>query len=128
MTTSRALSIVPEPEPRPVKLSFRGVGKSFTTGTGTEVAVLDDVTFDVRAGEFVCLIGPSGCGKSTILNLLAGLDTPSAGTVWSGPMPARLRWMVARSSSPDPIVRCSSRTRRSSPGSACERTSSTRSG
>ena len=81
MTTSRALSIVPEPQPRPVKLSFRGVGKSFTTGTGTKVAVLDDVTFDVRTGEFVCLIGPSGCGKSTILNLLAGLERPDAGEV-----------------------------------------------
>jgi len=43
--------------------------------------VLDDVTFDVRAGEFVCLIGPSGCGKSTILNLLAGLERPDAGEV-----------------------------------------------
>ena len=81
MTTSRALSIVPEPAPRPVKLSVRGVGKSFTTGSGTDVAVLDDVSFDVRTGEFVCLIGPSGCGKSTILNLLAGLDRPDAGEV-----------------------------------------------
>ena len=81
MTSSRALSIVPDPVERPVKLSFQGVGKSFTTGSGTRVAVLDDVTFDVRTGEFVCLIGPSGCGKSTILNLLAGLDQPDVGQV-----------------------------------------------
>jgi NitT/TauT family transport system ATP-binding protein len=92
MTTSRALSIVPEPQPRPVKLSFRRVGKSFTTGTGTEVAVLDDVTFDVRTGEFVCLIGPSGCGKSTILRILAGLETPTSGEAYvDGKAPAELR-------------------------------------
>ena len=45
------------------------------------MAALEDVTFDVRTGEFVCLIGPSGCGKSTILNLLAGLERPDAGEV-----------------------------------------------
>ncbi|MGZ5291415.1 MAG: ABC transporter ATP-binding protein [Actinomycetota bacterium] len=42
---------------------------------------MQDVSFDVAVGEFVCLIGPSGCGKSTILNLLAGLDTPDEGRV-----------------------------------------------
>ena len=87
MTSSRALSLVPEPAPRPIKLSFREVRKSFTTGSGTEVPVLDDVTFDVRSGEFVCLIGPSGCGKSTILNLLAGLESPDAGEVMLGGRP-----------------------------------------
>ena len=81
MTSPRALSIVTGPAPRPVKLSVRGVGKSFTTGTGTEVPALEDVSFDVRTGEFVCLIGPSGCGKSTILNLLAGLERPDVGEV-----------------------------------------------
>jgi len=35
----------------------------------------------MRRGEFVCVIGHSGCGKTTVLNILAGLDTPSAGTV-----------------------------------------------
>ena len=43
---------------------------------------LDDVSLDVRPGEFICLIGPSGCGKSTVLNLLAGLTRPSAGAVY----------------------------------------------
>jgi nitrate/nitrite transport system ATP-binding protein len=40
-----------------------------------------DVWFGVNQGEFVCLVGHSGCGKTTILNILAGLDTPSDGTV-----------------------------------------------
>ncbi|AZQ74072.1 ABC transporter ATP-binding protein [Streptomyces abikoensis] len=44
-------------------------------------SVLDDITLDVRPGEFVCLLGASGCGKSTLLNLVAGLDRPSAGTI-----------------------------------------------
>ncbi len=43
--------------------------------------VLDDISLDVAAGEFVCLLGASGCGKSTLLNLVADLDRPSSGTV-----------------------------------------------
>lgn len=46
-----------------------------------ELAVLDHIYLDIAPGEFVALVGPSGCGKSTILRLLAGLETPSAGTV-----------------------------------------------
>lgn len=43
--------------------------------------MLHDVTFDVPQGAFVSIVGPSGSGKTTLLGLLAGLDTPSAGTV-----------------------------------------------
>jgi NitT/TauT family transport system ATP-binding protein len=78
---ARALSIVRDVERAPVKLSLRGVGKTYTTASRGRVAALEDVSFDVHAGEFVCLIGPSGCGKSTILNLLAGLDRPDDGEV-----------------------------------------------
>ena len=61
-------------------ISLRGVDKTFGSGRGA-VTALSAVDIDVEDGEFVCLIGASGCGKSTILNIVAGLDQPSSGTV-----------------------------------------------
>jgi NitT/TauT family transport system ATP-binding protein len=59
-------------------LSLRNVTKRFITSRHDTVAV-DDVSIDVRQGEFVCVVGPSGCGKSTLLNLVAGLDRATSG-------------------------------------------------
>jgi NitT/TauT family transport system ATP-binding protein len=52
------------------------------------LAVLDDVSFTVRAGEVVAIVGPSGCGKSTLLSILGGLLQPSGGRAeWRGAPP-----------------------------------------
>ncbi len=56
------------------------VVKVFESGKRRLVA-LDGITMDVRDGEFVSIVGPSGCGKSTLLSLIAGLSTPTSGTV-----------------------------------------------
>lgn len=61
-------------------LKASGISKQVTTGD-TELTILGGVSFEVGAGEAVAIVGVSGSGKSTLLGLLAGLDTPSAGSV-----------------------------------------------
>src|ERR1700761_8982576 len=65
----------------PAKLAVEKVSKRFLTGRGGEVHALDEVSFNVNVGGFVCLVGPSGCGKSTLLNIIAGLEKPDSGRV-----------------------------------------------
>jgi len=55
--------------------------KQFTSPDGTPRTVLDDISFDVKQGEIVVLLGQSGAGKSTLLRCVAGLITPTSGTV-----------------------------------------------
>jgi NitT/TauT family transport system ATP-binding protein len=64
------------------KIVVKDVTKRFVESrTGTVVTALEDINFSIDEGQFVCLVGPSGCGKSTMLNILAGLEAPSSGTV-----------------------------------------------
>jgi NitT/TauT family transport system ATP-binding protein len=62
------------------RVRFDGVHLGFGHGR-SRLEVLDDVSFEVRAGEFVSVLGPSGCGKSTLLNLAAGFLQPDSGLV-----------------------------------------------
>jgi putative ABC transport system ATP-binding protein len=61
-------------------LIAREVTKEYMSGE-QKLAVLRDVSFHIQQGEFVAIVGPSGSGKTTLLGLLAGLDTPTRGTV-----------------------------------------------
>ncbi|MFE3838693.1 ABC transporter ATP-binding protein [Pseudogemmobacter sonorensis] len=67
-------------------ISGTGISKVYATATGPLVA-LDDVSFDIKEGEFISLVGPSGCGKSTLLSILGGLEERSLGdlTIAGGP-------------------------------------------
>ncbi len=62
-------------------ISIEGIAKRYPAPGGGETAVFENLWLAIARGEFVCMIGHSGCGKTTVLNILAGLDTPSEGVV-----------------------------------------------
>ncbi|HHV09566.1 MAG TPA: ABC transporter ATP-binding protein [Clostridiales bacterium] len=61
---------------RPVKIQVKNLTKKFG-----DLLVLDDISFDVYSGEFLCIVGPTGCGKTTFLNSLTKLYEPTSGSI-----------------------------------------------
>ena len=74
--------LVPDPRAVAAVSSVRldAVTKVYGSGRAT-VAALDALTLDVEKGSFTCVVGASGCGKTTLLNLIAGLDEPTTGSI-----------------------------------------------
>ena len=73
-----------------MQIVARQLGKVFHS-RGRETPAYQDLTFDVRSGEFFCILGPSGCGKTSLLRTMAGLESPSSGELLigspTGPLP-----------------------------------------
>jgi len=61
-------------------IAIRNLSMRLSSG-GREVSILDDITLEVPAKQFLAIVGPSGSGKSTLLGLIAGMDAPTAGTI-----------------------------------------------
>jgi sulfonate transport system ATP-binding protein len=72
------------------RLQIRAVSHVFNATDPTNAnPVLDNVSFEAAAGEFISIVGPSGCGKSTLLTFVSGLDSPSSGQVHIDGSPVR---------------------------------------
>ncbi|MCL2889665.1 MAG: ABC transporter ATP-binding protein [Alphaproteobacteria bacterium] len=65
---------------QPPIISFKKINKDFPLEIGGIQRVLYDLSFDIKAGEFVSIMGPSGSGKSTCMNIIGVLDVPTNGT------------------------------------------------
>ena len=68
-------------EPREPFLKLSGIRKSFVSDDGELIPVIDGVSMEIPAGEFVVFLGPSGCGKTTLMRIVGGLETCESGEV-----------------------------------------------
>ena len=79
---SRLSSVaLPAPDPAMPAIKLSAIRKNYITGAG-EFEALKGIDLQVGAGEFVAVVGKSGSGKSTLINMVAGIDRPTAGEAW----------------------------------------------
>ena len=74
---------MPVEDNRPIKVEVKNLTKRFG-----DLLVLDNMSFNIRKGGFVCVVGPTGCGKSTFLNCLTRIHMPSEGDLFIDGVPA----------------------------------------
>jgi len=60
---------------------IQNVGKIFESLSRDPVIALDDISLEIKKGEFICILGPSGCGKTTLLRMIAGLEIATSGAI-----------------------------------------------
>ncbi len=63
------------------RIVLRDVSKQFATPNGSTLSAIDGVSLTVNDGEFISIIGPSGCGKTTLLNMIAGFEQATSGSI-----------------------------------------------
>jgi multiple sugar transport system ATP-binding protein len=66
------------------KVTIKNIKKDFFTIRRGKVHALKDINLEIEAGSFFVILGPSGCGKSTLMNIVAGIEKPSAGEIMIG--------------------------------------------
>ena len=62
-------------------VQLSGVSKVYRSLKGSDYTAVQDFSLDIERGEFFCLLGTSGCGKTTVLNMVAGFEAASAGSI-----------------------------------------------
>jgi len=65
-----------------LKIDIKKVTKAYTIPKKVDHIILKDISFSIEPGDFVIILGESGCGKTTLLNLLAGLEKPTSGSIY----------------------------------------------
>jgi len=62
-------------------IKLKNISKEFVNPDGSEHEVLDNISLDIKKGEFITFFGPNGCGKTTLFNILSGIEKPTSGDI-----------------------------------------------